>query len=272
MKKETLPPPPSMLTTGHFRKGLSYQGYRSSGTRDWLLIHTVQGSGVFAAGAGSFNAKKGDMILLKPGVVHDYSTAPESGLWELLWVHFSPRKEALAWLDWPEVIPGIRRLFFPQGKNRQSVERGLLEMHRLNRGADEFREALGMNHLERVLLEAQRVNPKRQAFRMDERVKMAMEYLCDRSAEPFQAELLARHCGISSSRLSHLFAKQVSQSPRNYHENQRILRAREMLCRSRQPISEVAHELGFENPFYFTLRFKKWVGVGPREYRKRFGD
>jgi len=270
MKKETTRPPPALLTTGYFRKGLSYQSYRRTGTRDWLLIHTVGGSGVFAGVSGSFIAKKGDMVLLKPGVIHDYSTNPETRQWEILWAHFSPRKEALGWLDWPEVTPGIRRLFFPQGKCRQSVENRLKEMHHLNQGANEFREALGMNCLERALLEAQRVNPNRKAFLMDDRVKMAMDYLCERIGEPFQAEQLAIHCGISSSRLSHLFVSQVGQSPRNYQENQKILRARELLCRSKQPVSEIALELGFENPFYFSLRFKKWVGASPREYRKRF--
>ncbi len=272
MKKETKPPPPAVLTTGHFRKGLSFQGYRRHGTRDWLLIHTVHGSGVIAGGADHFISQKGDMILLRPGVVHDYSTAAESERWEILWAHFSPRKEVLPWLDWPEVIPGVRRLFFPPGKSRLAVERGLAEMHRLNRGADEFREALGMNRLERVLLDAQGVNPRRRASRMDARVKEAMDYLCEHSAEPFEAELLARHCGISNSRLSHLFVRHAGQSPRNFQENQRIHRALGLLSHAHQTIAEVAAEVGFDNPFYFTLRFKKWVGVSPRDYRKRLAD
>ena len=38
---------------------------------------------------------------------------------------------------------------------------------------------------------------------------------------------------------------------------------------SSQTISEIALELGFQNPFYFTLRFKKQAGESPRAFRQR---
>jgi YesN/AraC family two-component response regulator len=34
-------------------------------------------------------------------------------------------------------------------------------------------------------------------------------------------------------------------------------------------VGEIAEALGFSNPFYFTLRFKKHTGESPREFRQR---
>jgi AraC family transcriptional regulator of arabinose operon len=33
-------------------------------------------------------------------------------------------------------------------------------------------------------------------------------------------------------------------------------------------VKEVSREVGFDTPFYFTLRFKKFTGTSPREYRR----
>jgi YesN/AraC family two-component response regulator len=34
-------------------------------------------------------------------------------------------------------------------------------------------------------------------------------------------------------------------------------------------IKEIAAEVGYENPFYFSLRFKKQTGTSPRDYRQK---
>jgi AraC family transcriptional regulator, arabinose operon regulatory protein len=88
-------------------------------------------------------------------------------------------------------------------------------------------------------------------------------------AEPFSEERLARAAGLSASRLRHLFRAQTGNSPRRFLEEQRLRRARDLLALSRQTIGEIAAELGFANPFYFTLRFKRQTGESPRAFRQR---
>ena len=39
--------------------------------------------------------------------------------------------------------------------------------------------------------------------------------------------------------------------------------------REARPIAVIAAEVGYENPFYFTLRFKNHSGLSPRDYRKK---
>ena len=104
---------------------------------------------------------------------------------------------------------------------------------------------------------------------LDPRVRKAMDFLGQHAAEPFSEERLARAAGLSPSRLRHLFRAQVGDSPRHFQEDLRLRRARDLLAMSRQTIGEIARELGFENPFYFTLRFKKQTGESPRAFRQR---
>ena len=69
---------------------------------------------------------------------------------------------------------------------------------------------------------------------------------------------------MSASHLRHLFRAQTGDSLRQFHELQRLRRAKDLLAMSRLTVGrEIAHELGFDNPFYFTLRFKKYTGENP---------
>ena len=49
-----------------------------------------------------------------------------------------------------------------------------------------------------------------------------MEYLCRELGGPVPLGELARHCGLSPSRLSHLFREQVGRTPQQFLEMQRM--------------------------------------------------
>lgn len=44
--------------------------------------------------------------------------------------------------------------------------------------------------------------------------------------------------------------------------------AKELLCKTDMPISEVSRQCGYNNDVHFMRQFKKYIGVTPSEYRK----
>ena len=46
-------------------------------------------------------------------------------------------------------------------------------------------------------------------------------------------------------------------------------RAKQRLERTSDSVQQIALEIGFDDPLYFSRRFKHRVGVSPREYRER---
>ena len=48
-----------------------------------------------------------------------------------------------------------------------------------------------------------------------------------------------------------------------------ITRAKELLISTDKSIKEISLELGFQTIHYFSLLFKKKVGMTPTEFRKR---
>jgi len=260
-------PPVRPLHADEYRGRTIRHTFRPHGTKDWLLIYTQGGSGLYALReGGEFRSRSGDVTLHRPGAFHDYQYAPETGKWDLLWAHFLPRPEWQPWLEWPELAPGLLRLNLHEPALRQRVERRMRDVIRYNHTA---RQNLGLNALEEVILWCDSVNSRRSARRVDPRLTRAMELLSTRPREPYREKQIARAAGLSASRFRHLFREQVGDSPRHFQEQLRLRRARDLLALSQQTIAEIAAEVGFASPFYFTLRFKKHTGESPRAYRRR---
>ena len=257
------------LNAGYFKGRVIRHTVRLAGTRDWLLIYTLRGSGLYRYEGGEFRSGPDDVTLFRPGAFQDYQCAPGAKKWDLLYAHFLPRTEWPSWLNWPEQAAGLMALHLKEPALRRRIALRLQDMIHLCRSAHPRREELGLNALEEALLWCDSINPQRASAGLDPRIRKAMDFLTAHAAEPFSEAALARAAGLSASHLRHLFRAQTGDSPRQFHELQRLRRAKDLLAMSRLTVGEIANELGFENPFYFTLRFKKHTGESPTAFRKR---
>lgn len=266
---ETPPPPFGLLVTGSYRQKARFSTYRKHGTRDWLLIYNLSGTGRYAHLTGDLITQPGDIILLKPYTRHDYGTALGHAHWEPLWAHFVPKPDWLGQLDWPEVAPGILCLRLKDHEQHPKIVRRYRDMLRINATPSPLREALAMNALEEILLRCSLANPKHAAAHVDSRIRHALDFIGTNFAQPLTLSQIARECGLSLSRFAHLFRDETGETPQRYLEIQRLLRARQLLEFTQEPIRLIAEQVGFENPFYFTLRFKRHSSISPREWRQR---
>jgi len=262
-------PPAGSLTTGLFRVRNQYSRWREKGAPGWLLIYTLGGRGRFGHAGGDLIVGEGDLVLLRPKIRHDYGLEPALGRWDLLWAYFFPRAEWLPLLRWPAGALGLLRLTLSDSAARAGIVRQLQETHRLNIRPHRLREALAMNALEKVLLLCDSVNPRSGGPVIDARVRHAMDYLCEHLAEPMTQSRLARACGLSVSRLAHLFRDQTGQTPRQFLEFQRLARARHLLAHTQESIGAIAADSGFPDLFHFSKRFKRHFAASPRRYRAR---
>ena len=268
---ETAHPRFGLIEMGRFDEERSYQNWRGRGTNDWLLIATLDGGGRFGHADGVWVSQTGDLTLLRPGTRHDYGTA-DCGRWNLLWAHFHPRSHWREWLEWPEIASGLMNLPLAKSAARDEIIGHLKSALQYKNGAIPRRDAFAMNVMELAFLLCDAQNPKTQMARLDTRVQKAMDYLCLHAAETVSLPQLADVCGLSVSRLAHLFRKQTGQTLMQYLERQKLERARQLLELTARPAQTIAAELGFESAFYFSARFKRHTGFSPRDYRKNAGE
>jgi len=262
-------PPAGQLTTGLFHMKKSYARWREHGAPGWLLIYTLDGMGRFGHANGEFLAGKGDIVLITPKTLNDYGLEDTLKRWDLLWAYFFPHTDWHMLLQWPDESPGLFRLHVPVGKMRRQIVREFTQAHRLNTGPRRHREMFAMNALEKVLLWCDEINPRSEHSTMDPRVLLAMDYLCQNLSQAITLSLLARRCGLSVSRLAHLFREQSGQTPHQFLEIQRMAHARQLLELTQESVANIASEVGFPNSFHFSRRFKHHLGVSPRHYRNK---
>lgn len=263
----TLVPTVDRLTGGYLAETFGYRVVRPHGTTDFLLIHTRSGRGRFGVfGAGDAYADPGTVTLVEPGTPHDYGVEAVRLSWEIDFSHFHPRPEWQILLDWPHVAPGIGQLTIgPELQQRMAPAWSAIAYY--SRSEQPRADLFGMNALEQVLLWCDTQNPR--AVPLDARILEVLEHLDRNLAEPLTVSDLARVAHLSSSRFAHLFRTQLGTSPSAYVERQRFAQARLLLEHTRRPVAEIARSVGFEDPLYFSTRFKRVVGDAPTRYRRR---
>jgi len=255
------------LFSGEFRCGRNYTNWRPKGTRDWLLIYTAAGAGYLTTPAGEGSTRPGEVTLYAPGDYHDYKTDPKAGRWHLLWAHFIPRPSWQPWLHWPVGAHGVKSLHLEKGEIRDSFVAALYRMIRIFRRRLPNARELAVNALEEALLWAQVTASRGDWMRTDPRVRRAMDYLAAHLREPFRLETIARHCGLSVSRLAHLFKSETGTSLQQFFEQQRMWHASRLLRLTSLGIAEVAAEVGYDDAFYFSNRFRRYAGKSPTQFR-----
>ncbi|MEI6034308.1 MAG: helix-turn-helix domain-containing protein [Verrucomicrobiae bacterium] len=259
------------VSAGESRQGAAYSTSRPHGRGDYLLLATVGGSGLLESGKARLETAPGSVALFEPNAPQHYQTHPAIGKWHLLWAHFQIRPTWAAWLDWPSPSRGFRVAEIPEGEARAHCWTSLRRVQKLRELSGPTREDLSLNALESALLWIRESLAREGRFHLDPRIRRALDLMGSDLSSPFSVELLAKACGLSTSRLAHLFRTQVGLSPQRFSERCRLSRAAELLRLGGMTVTEIAREIGFESPFYFSNRFRKAYGKCPRSFAKEAG-
>jgi two-component system response regulator YesN len=87
--------------------------------------------------------------------------------------------------------------------------------------------------------------------------------------EDFTLQVLAEHLGLSSGYLSGLFKSYFSEPFQDYLLRRRIEKAKVLLLSTDLRNYEIADQIGFSDPNYFSTRFKKQTGYSPKQYKEK---
>ncbi|MCR4740445.1 MAG: response regulator [Lachnospiraceae bacterium] len=101
----------------------------------------------------------------------------------------------------------------------------------------------------------------------------ALAYIDENYSDPdLSAAKVAQAIGVSTGHLSHLFRRESSFTMSNYVLDCRMRAAKKLLQDYSHKVYEVAEAVGYRDITYFSVSFKKYVGVTPSEYQDRFRE
>ncbi len=99
-------------------------------------------------------------------------------------------------------------------------------------------------------------------------LRKAQEYIdVNFSNESLSLNEVAKEVGVSANYLSAIFSQNMQKTFIEYVTGKRMDRARYLLNTTDRSSGDIAAEVGYKDPHYFSFVFKKTQGLSPREYR-----
>ena len=230
------------------------------GVRDHYLLHyVVRGEGILIGREQTHALGAGDLFLAAPDETIFYR-ADDVHPWEYRWTGFYG-SEAGMLLGQTDFADG--RLVLHGASMQIADEMTAIYEAGGNRPEQNAFMTGGMYRLLGILIRDRTLRPTHPS---SESVNRAVEFIQGNYALSISVEDIARHVGLSRSRLYRLFREQLRLSPVDVLTQVRMRQACMLLRRRSMSIKAVAASVGYEDQLYFSRRFREIVGMSPREY------
>jgi AraC-like DNA-binding protein len=99
-------------------------------------------------------------------------------------------------------------------------------------------------------------------------LKDAMAYIHMNLDKRLDIKDVCKNLNINEIYLRRLFFRYMKVSPIRYILEQKLIWSANLLSTTSLSIKEIAYEIGYLDPFYFSNQFKKYFGTSPKQYRE----
>lgn len=100
----------------------------------------------------------------------------------------------------------------------------------------------------------------------------ARKYVLENIEACISLQDAAAHVGVSAGYLSTIFKREYEQSFVDFVNRTKMEYACLLLEEKNLMVMEIAYRLGYENAYYFSKVFRKYMGMSPTDYQKRIED
>lgn len=99
-------------------------------------------------------------------------------------------------------------------------------------------------------------------------IKRMYYYMEKNYDKDLKLETFAKMFHYNSNYLGKIFRKEIGDSFNNILDSIRITNAKRLLAKTDLKVYQISEQVGYGNIDYFYLKFKKYVGISPKEYKK----
>jgi AraC-like DNA-binding protein/quercetin dioxygenase-like cupin family protein len=232
------------------------------------MLYILEGSTHIRIRRRKYVARVGDLVIYYPGEDHEEQVQP--GPWTIFVLRF-PQPRLGAGVSFPDKrrTPPVVALPWPE-RFQKLFELMLLDLKVSDSWTDIMSKAYLVQFavlLRRALRSIQ--SGREVASERSARIEKAIDMIRESLNADLSLKELARRAFMSESSFSHVFKDLTGIPPKRYAIRTRIARAKELLETTDLSVKEIAVELGYEDPHYFSRAFKKVVGRPPTAFRNK---
>lgn len=252
---------------GYFPKALYHYCQRPQGCVDNILFYCVQGKGYYTLDGHTFTLNPNQYVIVpatdKPLVYWSDTEDP----WSIYWVHFT--SDALqAFNRAYHIVPEQGPQYIPHNEKGIRIWEEMYE--NLSRGYSPenlMNTNLYLYHLIATFVFSQQQN---QNSSSPEKaiIRETIDYMKNNLDKTIRIEDFADLNKYSVSHFSKLFRLTTGMSPIEYFIHLKMQKACQLLYTEDSRVKQIAALLGYDDPYYFSRLFKKYMNTSPETYRK----
>lgn len=221
----------------------------------------------------TIRVRPGSVLLVAPHMYHWSRSVGRSA--ETIWMSATPnhmgvslaRVEPSGHID---ALGGLDLLDFEPGN--RTLHRLVEEMLARRRGwmvlCRALLNTLLVHTLRRLGTDGRAVPPSDEWSAAEIVTHEARIYIQRNYRHPLTLAQVAHHVALSPNYLATLFKRQFERTIIDFLTEVRIEEAKRLLAETARKVADIADEVGYRSPYYFSRAFKKAVGRSPRQYRE----
>ncbi len=229
---------------------------------EYQIIYVTKGRGVFEINQRTHVVVPGTVMMIFPGIRHQYKPDFDVG-WTEYWVGFKgPYADKL--LEQGFLTP--RKSLYEVGLQNSllAIYERIFELLQSQQPLFQIRaSSLVMTLVAEVLAHERKTVQHSSSERLVEKAKFFMEENIYREVN---LNGIGGMLGVSTSHLNAVFKSYTAMTPYQYFISIKIRKAKELLEAGGLPIKEVAFRLGFDDQYYFSRLFHKKTGIAPSRW------
>ncbi len=230
---------------------------------EYQILFLANGSGwLEVEGLPKMTVQTGNVFFLFPGIWHRYRPDPKTG-WTEYWLEL--QGSLLKQLQKSRILDPrnpVRTLRY-QADLHDAFEHVLRLTQ--ERASGEVLGTMAYHLLARVLATSEGEDePKFHGA-----LQKAQRRMAEQAEINLSMSALARECRMGYSHFRRAFRQRTGFSPKRYHTEIRLRKARELLAGTDLKLKEIAERLGFDSPYHLSALFKKHLGRSPKTWRSQ---
>ncbi len=259
-----------ICSIGYYPKAKDHYTYRKKGLPENFLFYCVDGHGWYQLNQQRYEIGPNQFFILPQNVEHAYGSDIEAP-WTIYWIHFGGNG-----LERLNKMLAVESKFKPNTiKGHDEITGAFNKMYKtlqLGYSTDNLLFAnMSFIHFLNLFIYPDRHYEVVDVSKLDI-VEQAILYMQERINENISLSDLCRHFNYSVSRFSNLFKTKTGYAPIDYFFQMKMQKACQHLNFSDRSIKDIAFSMGFDDPYYFSKRFRAIIGISPKKYRTNKTD
>lgn len=254
-----------LTAIGFYPNAIFHNRARKAGSGQHILLYCINGKGNVFLKDKEYELRPNTYLIIPKNIPHHYKSSITDP-WSIYWVHFAGSIGDVIFERYNTNNSVVGAVPF----NEKRIETFDLIFDLLENRLDEKSQEIVNIKLLDFLGSFIYLNEIDPAYHQIEPIDQSISFMKKNLNISLSAEELAKQQNLSPTHYARLFKAKTGSSPLQYFNQLKVQKSCQYLYFSDYSVKEICNELGFDDPFYFSRLFKKFMGISPSHYKNTY--